>query len=152
MREVVSSTSFARRSCLVGFGAYACGMSESLSATPDAVPWIANDATFAARLALIRQRMGWNAKEAALACGIPQQSWRSWEAGTVPHGSRYFGICAQIARATGCDYGWLVDRRPTGTVETTLPKFRREFRSLPGEGRKPRPAWTQSPLLAVASE
>lgn len=101
-------------------------------------PWIANDATFGARLALIRQRMAWNQKEAALACGIPQQSWRSWESGTMPHGSRYFAVCAQIARATGCDYGWLVDRRPSGA--STSPKIRVKLASITGQGRGSQPS------------
>ena len=89
-------------------------------------PWTANDATFGARLALIRQRMAWgNLKEAAIACGIPVESWRAWERDSVlPR--RYLETCAQIAAATGCDYGWLVDRRSSGSSQATLPRFRLE--------------------------
>ena len=42
--------------------------------------WTATDSTFGARLALVRQRMGWgNVKEAATACGFPAENWRRWE-------------------------------------------------------------------------
>ncbi|HEX4432836.1 MAG TPA: helix-turn-helix transcriptional regulator [Frankiaceae bacterium] len=107
-------------------------------------PWTANDGTFGARLALIRQRMGWNAKEAALVCGLAPQSWRTWESGTMPHGSRYFEICAKIAAAANCDYGWLVDRRPNEKVGPTQPKLVTQLRAIKGEGRDSRP---RTPLL-----
>lgn len=100
-------------------------------------PWTANDATFGARLALVRQHMGWgNLKEAAVACGIPVESWRAWERDNVlPR--RYFEICAKIARVAGCDYGWLVDKRPSGS---TLQKLHRKFASVTGEGLDPQPS------------
>jgi hypothetical protein len=64
--------------------------------------------TFAARLALIRQRMGWNLKEAALACALPASSWRGWElSGSRPH--NYVEVCRVISTTTGCNYRWLVD-------------------------------------------
>lgn len=62
--------------------------------------------TFPARLAIVRNRMGWNAKEAALACGFPAQTWRNWEAGKKPHD--YEGACARISNATGCSLAWLM--------------------------------------------
>lgn len=70
--------------------------------------WVADDSTFGARLALIRQRMHWgNVKEAAVACGLPVESWRSWERdGRVPQ--RLVEIASIIADRTGCDYGWLL--------------------------------------------
>ena len=88
-------------------------MSEAVSTQVNGA-WMADDRTFGARLALIRQRMGWgNVKEAAIACGIPPQSWRTWERdGVIPRD--YFTRCAMISSRVGCDYGWLVDRRPTG--------------------------------------
>lgn len=49
--------------------------------------------------------MGWNAKEAALACGLPAQSWRNWEAGKRPHD--YIDVCRKIATRTGCSAEWL---------------------------------------------
>lgn len=63
--------------------------------------------TFGARLALVRQRMGWNVKEAARACGLPAQSWRGWEAhGHAPR--NFITIAMQIASTTGVDLDWLV--------------------------------------------
>jgi hypothetical protein len=70
--------------------------------------WTADASTFGARLALIRQRMHWgNVKEAAEACGVPVESWRRWERDDrEPH--RRDRISESIARASGCDYLWLV--------------------------------------------
>jgi transcriptional regulator with XRE-family HTH domain len=66
--------------------------------------------TFGARLALIRQRYGWNVKEAAIACRLPVQSWRGWERDhTQPR--RYLEVCRTIAEATGASYDWLLDGR-----------------------------------------
>jgi hypothetical protein len=120
-------------------------MSETVQ-RPDLAPWTANDATFGARLALVRQRRGWgNVKEAALICGVPAQSWRSWERdGVMPQGGRYFGVCAQIAAASGCDYGWLVDRRPSGSSEPTVASPAPELRMILGGGDISTP---RSPLL-----
>lgn len=71
--------------------------------------WVADDSAFGARLALVRQRMGWgNVKEAAEACNIPVQSWRSWERDNVKPRD-VFDRARQIAERTGCDYGWLLD-------------------------------------------
>ena len=69
--------------------------------------WRPDDTLFGARLALIRQRMGWgNVKEAALACGQPVESWRSWERdGRMPRD--VVRISVEIATVTGCDVGWL---------------------------------------------
>lgn len=75
--------------------------------------------TFAARLALVRNRMGWNAKEAALACGLPAQSWRNWEATKRPHD--FEAVCRKIADRTGCDLAWLMgasNPRVTGEYPT----------------------------------
>lgn len=76
--------------------------------TAEPAGWVPALDTFAARLALVRQRMGWNIKEAALGCALPPSSWRGWElAGSRPH--NYVEVCRAIASATGCDYRWLVD-------------------------------------------
>lgn len=69
--------------------------------------WTADDGSFGARLALIRQRMQWNIKEAARECGIPGASWASWEAGALPR--RYTEMCHLIANRTGADVVWLMD-------------------------------------------
>lgn len=68
-------------------------------------PWVPTD-TFGSRLALIRQHFGWNVLEAATACGLNDQTWRNWEAGTSPRGMDK--VARQIADATGCDYRWLL--------------------------------------------
>lgn len=90
--------------------------------------------TFPARLAVVRNRMGWNAKEAALACGLPQQSWRNWEAGKRPHD--YELVCKKIHERTRCNLGWLMGSRPEtsgiapGTSATDgYPNGNRGFRS-----------------------
>lgn len=78
---------------------------------PRTAGWTADDGTFGARLALIRQRMQWgNVKEAAIACGLPPESWRTWERdGVAPR--RIVDIAEQIAAKTGCDYLWLLTGR-----------------------------------------
>lgn len=75
---------------------------------PTSQGWVADDSTFGARLALVRQHMRWgNVKEAAVACGLPTESWRSWERdGRAPQ--RLAEIAGIIADRTGCDFGWLV--------------------------------------------
>jgi len=70
-------------------------------ATTDWVP----ELTFAAKLALVRNRMGWNSKEAALACGLPATSWRNWEQGKRPHD--YEKVCRAVAGRTGVSMHWL---------------------------------------------
>lgn len=70
-----------------------------------AAGWVPSDHEFAARLALVRNRLGWNAKEAALACGLPAQSWRNWESGKRPHD--YAKVCQLIAARTGANVEWL---------------------------------------------
>jgi len=67
--------------------------------------WVPDDKSFGARLALVRQHMGWNAKEAALACGLPAQSWRNWEAGGRCRDQE--AAARQISARVGCDYLWL---------------------------------------------
>ena len=78
--------------------------------------WTADDSTFGARLALIRQRMAWgNVKEAAVACGLPPESWRTWERDNVAP-RRVVEVAAIIAEKTGCDYGWLLAGRRLTTA------------------------------------
>ena len=74
---------------------------------PRTTGWIADDSTFGARLALIRQKMDWNIKEAARECAVPAASWKSWERqGVRPR--NIDDAAWQIADRTGCDYGWLL--------------------------------------------
>lgn len=88
--------------------------------TQEQQAWTPDDSSFGARLALVRQRMGWgNVKEAATQCGVPVESWRRWERdGILP--SRLVTICVAIATRTGCDLDWLLrgpmheGRQPSG--------------------------------------
>lgn len=84
--------------------------------------WMPDDSTFGARLALIRQRMKWgNVREAAIACSIPPESWRTWERdGVTPR--KLVEMSTLIAQATGCDLGWLIaGSAMVGRVEIATP-------------------------------
>lgn len=82
-------------------------MTTSAGTTPPA-PWVPDTSTFGARLALVRQKMGWgNVKVAAQQCGVPVESWRNWERdGMEPR--RLVTIAMAIATRTGVDVDWLV--------------------------------------------
>ena len=84
--------------------------------TRETTGWTVTDDTFAARLALVRLRMGWNVKEAAREVGEPAASWRLWEmGGAIPR--RQVEIAKKISTRTGCDYLWLLldpEDRPSG--------------------------------------
>lgn len=69
--------------------------------------WTPDLSTFGARLAVLRQAMGWtNIKEAAVACAIAPETWRRWEAGRFePRGLT--NVCIKISGVTGVDYRWL---------------------------------------------
>lgn len=91
-----------------------------MTADAEITAWVPDDATFGARLALVRQRMGWNMKEAALACGIKPNTWRDWELkGREPH--RLKAMCEQIASYTGCNYLWLMTGRDIPTPPVPPP-------------------------------
>jgi len=76
--------------------------------------WVPDTTSFGSRLALVRWRMGWNAKEAALACGLPPGSWRDWEVhGRMPR--NVIQVAGQVAERTGVDDLWLLTgRMPQG--------------------------------------
>lgn len=76
--------------------------------------WIPSVDDFAARLVLIRHEMGWNLKEAAIACSIHAQSWREWE---LEHRKPrdYEEVCKKISSRSGCDYVWLMTGRGAPT-------------------------------------
>jgi hypothetical protein len=85
--------------------------------------WIPDDGTFGARLALIRQKMGWgNVNKAGAECGIPPESWRTWERDNVePRG--YEAICKRISARTGVHLDWLMrGRTPPGGQPVITPK------------------------------
>lgn len=83
--------------------------------------WVpdAGDA-FGARLALVRQRMGWgNVKEAAVACGLPVESWRNWERDNREP-RNYLEVCRTISNATGVSFMWLLTgQAPPEAVNTS---------------------------------
>lgn len=68
-------------------------------------PWVPRD-TFGARLALVRQHMGWNIAEAARACALDPQSWANWESGASPR--RFEEVAEKIHKAAGCNLVWLL--------------------------------------------
>ncbi len=70
--------------------------------------WTPDDSRFGTRLAMIRQAMGWgNTREAAIACGLPVESWRGWERDNrLPRD--YATVCRKIAAQTGVDIVWLM--------------------------------------------
>jgi hypothetical protein len=80
-----------------------------MTADPVAIGWVPIVESFGARLALVRQRMGWgNVKEAAECCGLPVQSWRNWERDSGQ--PRDIVKAAQrISAVTGVNYYWLLD-------------------------------------------
>jgi transcriptional regulator with XRE-family HTH domain len=88
-----------------------------MAATTESRDWVPDDAALAMRLAKVRNRMGWNAKEAATECGLPPQSWRNWEAGTQPQD--VVGVCRRISDRTGVSLQWLV----FGYVEGELSSY-----------------------------
>ena len=69
--------------------------------------WTVDDSTFGARLALVRQRMDWNIKEAARECGLAPASWKNWER-NLSEPRRLLETCLLISGRTGCDRTWLV--------------------------------------------
>jgi hypothetical protein len=97
--------------------------------------WVGDDYTFGARLAIIRQRMQWgNVREAAIACGLPAESWRGWERDNrLPRD--YMAICSAISQRCGCDLTWLLgveQARELGTRPArTRPNKRAENRCTP---------------------
>ena len=73
---------------------------------------IPTTAAFGARLALIRWQMGWNQKEAALACGLPHASWREWElSGRAPR--NLVEVATKISRKTGISDYWVMTGKVT---------------------------------------
>ena len=80
-------------------------------------------AAFGARLALIRWQHGWNQKEAALACQLPQGSWREWElSGRAPR--NLVEVADKIAASTGIDPYWIMTgRTPDGQGPNELPRL-----------------------------
>jgi transcriptional regulator with XRE-family HTH domain len=68
--------------------------------------WIPDVATFGARLALVRWRMGWNLREAERECNITQNLWGGWEAGKEPRS--FVEVVNRITLRTGVNRVWLM--------------------------------------------
>ena len=104
--------------------------------------WVPEINTFGARLALVRQAMGWgNVAEAAKECGVPIASWRNWERdGREPRG--LLNVAMKIAGVTGVDLDWLL-RGPVGTTPAAAVVHTRQYATaqrvlttiVPGDAR-----------------
>lgn len=86
--------------------------------------WVPDLSGFGARLALVRQAMGWgNVKQAAELCGIPVETWRTWERDNVVPKS-LIANCMKISGVTGVDLNWLavgpIPATPERVEATTL--------------------------------
>jgi hypothetical protein len=74
--------------------------------------WIPSADSFGARLALVRNHLGLNARAAAERAGVDDSSWLAWETkGTKPRD--LVERARQISDALGCDFLWLL----TGSSE-----------------------------------
>ena len=114
------------------------------------VAWVPDTDQFSNRLAVLRHAMGWNAKEAALACGIAAQSWREWEDGRQPRD--YSKACAKIADRTGCDQVWLMTGFIKPGMLRLLPRMSYSGTDQVSEGstariRQEAPTWTPRVLV-----
>lgn len=69
-------------------------------------PWTPDTAQFGTRLAMVRQRMGWNLTEASVKCGLGQNDWARYEDGRSPR--KLDEVVAKIADSTGVDRAWLM--------------------------------------------
>lgn len=78
--------------------------------------------SFGARLAIIRWSKGWNTKEAALACRVPEASWREWEAGRSPR--KLVEVARAISDSTGYSDYWIM----TGVNVNPEPNLKRTKR------------------------
>lgn len=124
----------------------------TITAMERAAGWVPDATTFGARLALIRQHMGWgNIEKAAKACGISTETWRSWERDNrEPH--RLSAVARQIATATGCDYLWLLAGPDGGGGGTTRQYFEhtRTVATVGDPGDTRRPVRRTSPVARPA--
>ncbi len=98
-----------------------------MTTTDTETPWVPL-APFGARLALLRQRMGWNVKEAAEACDLIPQSWRNWEDGKSCQ--KLYDVARKVSSRTGADERWLISGGPLRSRCDFVPVRR----ALPGIG------------------
>lgn len=82
--------------------------------------------------------MSWgNVKEAAIECGLPPESWRTWERdGVSPR--RIVETAQLISKRTGCDFMWLLTGSAGGASATvTKPTTAGQRHSLHPERIRP---------------
>ena len=73
---------------------------------PTHAGWVPTTESFGARLALTRQALRLNTKQAAEKCDIWPETWRRWERG---HSPREMDVIAhRVADGLGVDYVWLL--------------------------------------------
>lgn len=103
--------------------------------------WIPQADTFGARLALIRHRLRWNAKEAALACDLPAQSWREWELrDRLPRD--FERVCKKISARTGVNQIWLMTGLELGPTNDDDPGIDPDYlERVRHQGLEPRTRW-----------
>lgn len=106
-----------------------------------ATGWIVDTSTFGARLALVRNHMKWNVKEAARECGQAAATWRVWEMEGAQPRDRV-SVSKMIATRTGCDFLWLVHGPDRG--DGNLPHG---SRNLPNGSPEPTPQPVRVPVV-----
>ncbi len=94
--------------------------------------WVPSTADFATRLAMVRQRMGWNLKEAAVECDLGVNDWARWEGGMMPR--NFTEAVMHISARTGVDMFWLM----TGQAPVIA-----TAESRPSDYKSPLPAKTR---------
>lgn len=95
-------------------------------------PWFPTIETFGARLALMRQAMGWNIARAAKECGIAEGTWREWEQDLYkPRNMRM--VAEQISAATGITTSWLHGRNPAVPARAKMLRARRDSNPQPSD-------------------
>lgn len=98
-------------------------MTADATTTRDHTPWVPTDQSLPMRLAMVRAILGWNMREAALACRVTPTSWRDWEQhGRLPRD--LVGTMRRVSERTGVDLVWLL----TGTPD---PSARRDSNPRP---------------------
>lgn len=108
-------------------------------------PWIPDEHTFGARLALLRRQMRWNVAEASTECGLPLNSWRRYEGGNRPRD--LVDVVSKISSRTGVDRMWLMfgerpdpdsNREPTD-YKAVVPRPKRSLTRPPARPDARRP-------------
>lgn len=115
------------------------------SITDKTVSWVPSDDTFGMRISMVRHRMDWNSKEAAIACGFSPGAWREWEV-FERQPRNLVEVAERIAERTGVDHYWLLTGRSQGD-HPTAPACGRVPAGWAPRGSNPEP--TDYPLPAL---